>query len=250
MAKRLENKVALITGSGGGIGKAAAALFAAEGAKVVIAELSEELGVRAQQDIRAAGGDVTFIQTDVTDEANVKDTVARTCALYGKLDILYNNAGLSTKGDGPVTEVETEEFWYVIRLNLFGTWTCCRYGIPELARNGGGAVVNMASVCGLIGLNRVDAYTAAKGGIVALTRSMALEYAPHRIRVNAIAPTTTLTERVIEMNKGRNLGNRERNRLGPAQPHDVAQAALYLASDESRLVTGHTLPVDSGLTST
>lgn len=247
--KRLENKVVLITGAGKGIGRAAAGLFAAEGAKVVIAELSRELGEKAERDILAEGGTVRFVPTDVTDEDSVRNAVAQTVALYGRLDVLYNNAGLSTSRDGPVTECSTEEFWNTLRLNLFGTWLCCRHGIPQIIKAGGGAVVNMASIAGLMGMLRIDAYTAAKGGVIALTRSMATEFAPHKVRVNAIAPTTTLTERVIELNKNRDLGNKTRNLLGPCDPLDIAQAALYLASDESRRVTGHILPVDSGLTS-
>jgi NAD(P)-dependent dehydrogenase (short-subunit alcohol dehydrogenase family) len=247
---RLEGKVALITGAGNGIGAEAARLFAREGARIVVAELKAEDGRAVESQIRSAGGQAVFIQTDVTDEASVQAAIQAATATYGKLDVLYNNAGASSAADGPVTEAPAEEFWRAIRLNLFGAWLCCRYGIPEIAKAGGGSVINTASVVALMGLHRLDAYTASKGGLVALTRSMAVEFAPMKVRVNALAPTTTMTPRVMELRKNRQPGNDGRNLLGPADPIDVAFAALYLASDESRRVTGHILPVDSGLTAT
>ena len=247
---RLQGKVAIITGAGKGIGLASALLFAKEGARIVIAEIDEAAGRRAESEVRSHGGEARFVRTDVTDEASVMAMAEFAVSTYGRIDILYNNAGLSTSRDGPVTEAPAEEFWSAIRLNLFGTWLCSRHVIPRMQQNGGGSVINAASVVALIGLHRVDAYTAAKGGIVALTRSMAAQFAASGIRVNALAPTTTLTERVVELSKQRKPGNHDRNRLGPADPLDVANAALFLASDESRKVTGHVLAVDSGLTST
>ena len=247
---RLAGKVALITGAGNGIGAEAARLFAREGARVVVAELQADAGRAIEAQIRAAGGDALCVQTDVTDEASVQAAIGAALSAYGRLDILYNNAGASARADGPVTEAPAEEFWRAIRLNLFGAWLCCRHAIPEIARAGGGSVINTASVVALMGLQRLDAYTASKGGLVALTRSMAVEFAAQKVRVNALAPTTTLTPRVVELRKTRQPGNDGRNLLSPAEPMDVALAALYLASDESRRVTGHILPVDSGLTAT
>lgn len=244
---RLEGKVALITGSGNGIGAEAARLFAREGARVVIAEFRQEDGRRVEAEIRRAGGEALFVHTDVTDEEAVQAAVRATTGAFGRLDILYNNAGASDRADGPVTEAPADEFWRAIRLNLFGAWLCCRHGIPEIVKAGGGSVINTASVVALMGLHRLDAYTASKGGLVALTRSMAVEFAPMRVRVNALAPTTTMTPRVMELRKDRKPGNDGRNLLGNAEPIDVAFAALYLASEESRRVTGHVLPVDSGL---
>lgn len=247
---RLQDKVAIITGAGKGIGRASAALFAREGARVVLAEIDEEAGRQVEAEIRAFGGDVRFVATDVTEEDSVQRMVGFAVETFGTVDVLYNNAGLSTSRDGPVTEAPAEEFWRAIKLNLFGTWLCSRHAIPQIQEAGGGSVINAASIVALIGLHRLDAYTAAKGGVVALTRSMAAQFAASGIRVNAIAPTTTLTERVTELSKSRKPGNHDRNRLGPADPLDIANAALFLASEESRKVTGHILAVDSGLTST
>ena len=247
---RLQGKVALITGAGNGIGAEAARLFAREGARVLLAEMDPRGGRSVEQEIRDAGGDALFVQTDVTDEAQVQAAVQSAVDGHGRLDILYNNAGAASPADGPVTEAPAEEFWRAIRLNLFGTWLCCRHAIPRIAAGGGGSVINTTSVVALLGLHGLDAYTASKGGLVALTRSLAAEFAAQNVRVNAIAPTTVLTPHSRERSGDRKPGNRERNRLGPAEPIDVALAALYLASDESRRVTGHILPVDSGLTST
>jgi NAD(P)-dependent dehydrogenase (short-subunit alcohol dehydrogenase family) len=163
--------------------------------------------------------------------------------------VLHNNAGGSTSEDANAVEAPLEEFWRAIRLDLFGTFLGCRFGIPEIVRSGGGSVINMASVVALMGFPGRDCYTAAKGGVAALTRSLAVEFGPKGVRVNAIAPTVTLTERVRALLAG-NPAMRalsETHLLGLGQPADMAQAALYLASDESRIVTGVVLPVDSGL---
>lgn len=247
---RLHDKTVLITGAGAGIGKAAALLFAAEGARVAVAEFVPALGQETVRQIREAGGEALFCATDVGDADQVERAVRQTVAHFGGLNVLYNNAGGSSAEDGPVTTTSTDEFWRSIRLNLFGTWLCCRFAIPELIKAGGGAVVNTASVASEMGLPGRDAYTAAKGGVAALTRSMAVEYAAHKVRVNAVAPGRTQTERLAKLHSvghtSRALDNR--HLLGWAQPLDVAQAALYLASDESRVTTGQVLCVDSGIT--
>jgi NAD(P)-dependent dehydrogenase (short-subunit alcohol dehydrogenase family) len=169
---------------------------------------------------------------------------------YGRLDVLCNNAGGSSSRDGPVTSVDLDEFWRAIKLNLLGTWLGCRFGIPEIVKAGGGAVVNMSSVGAVMGLPGRDAYTASKGAVNALTRSMAVEFAPHKVRVNAIAPSRTQTERLKQLHA---IGHTSRaldtrHLLGWAEPLDVAHAALYLASDASRVTTGQVLRVDSGIT--
>jgi len=248
-AGRLQAKVALITGAGAGIGKAAAHLFAREGASIVVAEINAERGAAVTAALVQAGAQALHVLLDVTDEASVAAGVQAAIQRFGRLDILYNNAGASSVGDSRVTQTTVEEFRRTIELNLVGTFLCCKHAIPELVKAGGGAVVNTSSAAGLMGLPDIDSYTAAKGGVVAMTRSMAVEFASSKVRVNAVAPTSTTTERVLEMYKHRPpTGLRTRNLLGSATPEDVAYAALFLASDEARVITGVVLPVDSGVT--
>jgi NAD(P)-dependent dehydrogenase (short-subunit alcohol dehydrogenase family) len=245
---RLDGKVAFITGSGSGIGRAGASLFAREGAKVVVADISREGGERTVALIRDLGGDSTFIHTDVTDPPSVAGAIAQTVAAYGKLNVLYNDAGGSTAEDGAVTDVSIEEFWRTIRVDLYGTFLCCKYGIPELIKAGGGSVINTTSYVALAGIKGRDAYTAAKGGVLSITRSMAANYGKHKVRVNAIAPGATLTDRVRKfLENDPRLAKMESNHLlGMGEPEDVARMALFLASDESRIITGAVFPVDSG----
>jgi NAD(P)-dependent dehydrogenase (short-subunit alcohol dehydrogenase family) len=247
---RLRGKVALITGAGSGIGRHAAQLFAAEGARVAVAERDAASGQETADLIRERGGDAIFVQFDVTQEASVRAGIAATVARFGALHVIYNNAGGSTLADGPVTEVPIDEFRRAIELDLFGTFLVCRYGIPELIKAGGGSVVNATSVVALMGWPGKDAYTATKGAVTALTRSMAVEYAPHRVRVNAVAPCVTRTPRVLAQLEALETTQKlaEQHLLGLAEVEDVAQAALFLASDESARTTGHILAVDSGLT--
>lgn len=246
----LKDKVALITGAGIGIGATAAGLFARNGARVVIAEINEEQGRIVAEELKAQGLDALFVRTDVTDAGSVQACVAEAVRHFGKLDVIYNNAGGSSMKDGDVTRVEADEFWRAIKLDLFGTWLVCHYGIPELIRAGGGAVVNASSVVALMGWPGKDAYTAAKGGISALTRSMAVEFAPHKVRVNAVAPGVTRTPRVVAQLAALETTQKltAAHLLGIVEPIDVANAALFLASDASGKTTGQILPVDSGLT--
>ncbi len=246
---RLAGKVAFITGAGTGIGRCTAELFAREGARVVVAEIDPVSGEETAHRIVGAGGDAIAIPTDVGEPDSIEAAIRQAVRHYGRLDVLHNNAGGSTGVDANVVDAPLEEFWRAIRLDLFGTFLGCRFGIPEIIRSGGGSVINMASVVALMGFPGRDCYTAAKGGVVALTRSLAVEFGPQRVRVNAIAPTITLTERVRAILAGnpamQALG--DKHLLGLGEPADMAQAALYLASDESRITTGIVLPVDSGL---
>jgi NAD(P)-dependent dehydrogenase (short-subunit alcohol dehydrogenase family) len=251
---RLAGKVAFITGGGGGIGRATAERFAEEGAKVVIAEIDDTTGAAAAEAARARGknfgGDAHFIPCDVRERTKVEAAFAETIRRYGRLDILHNNAGGSTPQDGPVTEVAEEEFWRAITLDLYGTFLCSRLGIPHLIKAGGGSIINMSSIVALRALPGRDCYTAAKGAIASLTRSMAVEYAPHKIRVNAIAPGVVLSERVKKlMESAKDIEKLAATHLlGLGLPIHIADMAVYLASDESAITTGQVLSVDSGAT--
>ena len=245
---RLEGKVAFLAGATTGIGQRTAELFAAEGARVAIAGRRSAAGEAVAQGIRAQGGQALFVQVDVTDPANTAQAIDAAAAHFGHLDILFNNAGGSTPRDGRVTEAPDDEFWRAIKLDLFGTWNCCRYGIPHLLRAGGGSVINMASMVAVSPTIGRDAYTSAKGAVVALTSSMAREYAANKIRVNALAPGAVGTERILKMIETvpGAKGIVARQTLGLITPEEVAWAAVFLASDESRTLTGQTLAIHGG----
>jgi len=242
---RLEGKRALITGSASGIGRAAAKLFAKEGARLTLCDIKLEENNGLAEEIRSTGGEALPIHTDVGDPEAMQTAFERSIKAFDGLDVIYNNAGGATANDGRITEIDLEEFWHAIRLNLFGTVLGCRYGIPHLVASGGGSVINTASIRALIGTSGADAYTSAKGGITALTRALALQWAHANIRVNAISPGVILTDRVRQL-----LSDddpiRAKTPLGPSQPEEVAPLAVYLASDESRQVTGAILPIDGG----
>ena len=244
---RLEGKTAIITGAGTGIGREAALLFAREGAQVVIAERDTEAARRVAAE---AGQGAIAITCDITEEASVSEMIATCLKTFGKIDILYNNAGGSSRQDAPITEVALDEFWRTIRLDLFGTVLTSKLVLPHMITAGRGVVVNTSSMVAAYGRQGAHSYTAAKGGIVSLTRAMAAEYAASGIRVNAVAPGITLSPRVAaRVNEGRiRQSDLDRHRLGLPAPIDIALAALFLASDEARFITGHILPVDSGMT--
>ena len=247
---RLAGKIALITGTASGIGREAAILFAREGARVAAVDIDVAGGEETVRRAAAGGArDARFIRADVTDPESMQAAVRETVATFGPLTVLYNNAGGSTMQDGPAPGVSLDEFWRAIKLDLFGTFLGCRFGIPEIVKAGGGAVVNTASVVALMGFPGRDAYTAAKGGVAAITRSLAVQYGRDKVRVNAVAPGVTRTPRVEALLAGTPaLAQTEaQHLLGLCEPADVAQAAVYLASDESARTTGHILAVDSGL---
>jgi NAD(P)-dependent dehydrogenase (short-subunit alcohol dehydrogenase family) len=248
---RVSGKIALITGAGSGIGRTAAILFAREGSQVVVADIGENEGRQTVAKIEALGGQALFVHMDVTLADSVEAAFHAAVQRFGRLDILYNNVGGTNPKDGPITDVSLEVLEGSLRRDLLGTMLCCRFGIREMLKSGGGAVVNTASVVALMGkpAPAQEGYTAAKGAIVAMTRSMAVHYAPHRIRINAIAPGLTLTDRIQRRLAQGAIPKAflERQLLGLVEPIDVAQAALFLASNEARAITGHTLPVDGGM---
>lgn len=251
---RLQGKVAFITGAGGGIGRATAERFAEEGAKVMLVDINRELGEAAAASARGmagnSGGDAQFMYCDITDKASVTAAIDATIARFGALHILHNNAGGSTPQDGPVTDAPEEEFWRVMKLDVFGTFLCSKVAIPHIARSGGGSVINMASNLALMAVRGRACYGAAKGAVASLTRAMALDHAGQKIRVNAIAPSATLSDRVkklMEVNPAlAKMG--DSHLLGLGLPIHIANMAVYLASDEAAITTGQVFPVDSGVT--
>jgi NAD(P)-dependent dehydrogenase (short-subunit alcohol dehydrogenase family) len=247
--KRLQGKVAVVTGATSGIGETTARLFAREGAKVAIAARSADRGESIAAEIVAEGGEAIFMKTDVSEPESVEASFATISDRFGHLDVLFNNAGGSSSADGALTVAPLEEFWRCIKLDLFGTWLCSRAAIPLMQKSGGGSIINSASIVGEMGIPNRDAYTAAKGGIIALTRSMAVEFAKDGIRVNVVIPGAVMTPRVAAFfQREPHLKKQEEAYLlGFADPIDVANAALFLASDESRRTTGQKLPVDSGI---
>jgi len=249
---RLAGRAALISGGAWGIGRAAAALFAREGAKVAIADIDAAAGA----DIAASLG-AHFIHTDVSDEASVQAAVAATEATFGKLDILMNCAGGSISADAPLGKVDIATVWArTMQLDLLGTIHCCQHGIPAIVRAGGGAVVNMSSGAALRGASPAHIYTAAKGGILSLTRALAGTYAKDNVRVNAICAGRILTERIVARYGTPDAPKPAEDQNADARvkdypfwvgtPQDIAGIALFLASDESRMITGAAIPADGG----
>ena len=250
--ERLAGKRAVITGAGSGIARAAARIFVAEGAQVVIAEIDEEKG---QASAAEAGDAAIYIHTDVTDEASVKTTMAEAKERLGGIDILFNCAGGSLLDDNSVTEVDMSVWDYTIPLDLKGPFLCCRHGVPKLIESGGGSIVNVSSVVALRGNHPAHVYSAAKGGIISLTRSLAGVYSEHGVRANAICPGLIKTQRVLDRYIERerpnsrvgSVGTFESYPFGVGEPEDIANIALFLASDESRMVNAAVIPAEGGI---
>lgn len=243
---RLAGKIAVITGAAAGIGKASAALFAREGATVVMADVKTELGEAAAASIRETGGAAEFVTADVSQEDAVRALIDGAVERHGRLDILYNNAGGATPRDGKVTDMPLDEFWRTISVDLFGPFLGCRFAIPHMERNGGGSIINTTSIRALTGTAGADAYSSAKGGVIALTKALAMQWHTAGIRINAIGPGMVLTERVAAMLDPETNPIAIKSLMGPMQPDDIAYLALYLASDESRRITGAIYPAESG----
>jgi NAD(P)-dependent dehydrogenase (short-subunit alcohol dehydrogenase family) len=249
---RLEGKVALITGAGNGMGRAASLLFAREGARVVVADARADDGRETVDAVRADGGDAAFVAVDVADDAAVRAMVEFATATYGALHVLYNNAGVFPTDDGGVTETPEPTWDRVLDVNLKGVWLGCRHGIPALLESGGGSIVNVASFVALMGAATAQiAYTASKGGVVAMTREIAVEYARQGIRANALCPGPIDTPLLADLlrdpaQRARRMVHIPMGRLGRAD--ELARAALFLASDDSSFMTGTALVVDGGIT--
>jgi NAD(P)-dependent dehydrogenase (short-subunit alcohol dehydrogenase family) len=249
---QLENKVAIVTGGAMGIGRAAALALAREGARVVVADIEAGGGAATAEAIRAAGGEAVFQPTDVGVTRDVERLVQAAVARYGRLDVLFNNVGVAIPGS--VVEMDEDAWDRVINLNLTSIWRGMKFAIPEMIRGGGGSIINTNSVQALIGFLVWAGYAASKGGINALTQQAAVEYAPHKVRINAIAPGTIMTpmnERILansddpqrQMDLWTNL--HALGRVG--QPGEVAEVVVFLASEASSFITGEVLRVDGGM---
>jgi NAD(P)-dependent dehydrogenase (short-subunit alcohol dehydrogenase family) len=250
---RLSNKVAIITGSGSGMGQAAAELFAREGASVVVTDISAEMGEATVRSIRNAGGRAIFVKANVADEDEVKHMVNTAIDAFGRVDVLYNNAGIMPSDDGSVTDL-TEATWdRILDVNLKSAFLCSKYTIPHMMKQGKGSIINIASFVAFMGCTvPQDAYTASKGGMLSLTKSFAVQYGRYGIRCNAICPgpiETPLLRTLWTNEEARDL-RLSRIPLGRfGEPEDIIYMALYLASDESSLTTGAWLIVDGGISS-
>jgi NAD(P)-dependent dehydrogenase (short-subunit alcohol dehydrogenase family) len=250
---RLQNKVAVITGSASGIGRECALLFAAEGAAVVISDLNDEAGAATVRDIRQnSGSEAIYVHADVSKTADVEHLITKAVDTFGKLDVMMNNAGIFPDADGSVTDTSEDVWDLVMRVNLKGVFLGCKHAIPALLASGGGSIVNVASFVAVMGAAVPQiAYTASKGGVLSMTREIAVEFARKNIRANALCPgpvETPLMHTIFSdpVKKNRRLVHIPPGRF--AQPREVAQAALFLASDESSFVNGATFMVDGGIT--
>jgi NAD(P)-dependent dehydrogenase (short-subunit alcohol dehydrogenase family) len=250
---RLVDRVAIVTGGAMGIGKGIATVLAREGAKVVVADVNAEEGARTAEELTRAGRDAVFVPTDVGEEKQVRAMVQRAVDRYGSLSILVNNAAIGVYT--PVHETTLDAWERCLRVNLTGPFLCAKYALPHLKTAGGGAIVNIASVHAYQNVGGTAPYAASKGGLAALTRVMAIDYARDGIRVNAICPGwvyTPLIERIFRESgdfEGMRRTVAQRQLLGRlGTPEDIGHAVLYLVSNESSFVTGTSLFVDAGLT--
>jgi NAD(P)-dependent dehydrogenase (short-subunit alcohol dehydrogenase family) len=249
---RLDGKVAVITGGGSGIGRVASLLFASEGASVVVADVVTDRAESAAAEIVAAGGSATAVSVDVSDQAQVESMVATAVSTYGGLHVLFNNAGIFPDDDGGVLETPPDTWTKVMEVNLKGVWLGCRAAVPAMLESGGGSIINVASFVALVGAATAQiAYTASKGGVLAMTREVAVEYARKGIRANSICPGPIETPLLAELladpaRRERRLVHIPMGRFG--RPEEIAKAALFLASDEASFVTGSALVVDGGIT--
>ena len=250
---RLQDKVALITGAGSGIGRQTAALFASEGARVVAVDIDAEAGAAVVDEVGAAGGEAIFVRADVAKGADCAAMVEAAETEFGALHVLFNNAGISHIDDADAVDTDEAVWDLTMAVNLKGVFLGCKHGVPALRRAGGGSIINTASFVALLGAATPQlAYTASKGGVLALTRELAVVHAREGIRINALCPGPLRTELLMkyldtEEKRQRRLVHIPMGRFGEAD--EIARAALYLASDESSYVTGTAFTVDGGITS-
>jgi NAD(P)-dependent dehydrogenase (short-subunit alcohol dehydrogenase family) len=246
---RLEGKVCVITGAGGGMGREAALLFSEEGASVCVADVDGD----AAEETAAACRDAFAVRVDVADSESVRDMYDATAERYGGVDVLYNNAGISPPDDDSILVTEPDAWNRVLAVNATGVYLCCKHGIPHLLERGGGSVINVASFVALMGAATSQiAYTASKGAVLAMSRELAVQFARQGVRVNALCPGPVETPLLLRI-FGDDAAAYERRRIHLpmgrlAKPREVVNAALFLASDESSYVTGSTFLVDGGLT--
>ncbi|MFH1614993.1 MAG: SDR family NAD(P)-dependent oxidoreductase [Planctomycetota bacterium] len=247
---RLKNKIVAITGAGQGIGRAAAELFADEAAEVYLLEINEQSGLEVEKIINDRGGRAYFIKTDVSNADSVNEAFTK----IENLDILYNNAAIFlSKYDGKISDISFQAWDRIIKCNLFGFYHCCKYGVNKIRQNGGGVIINTSSSAAVMGIPGCDAYTATKGAVLSLTRSLAVEYGPENIRVNCIVPAGIFTPMIEESNLNNPdfdeesfLNQTPLRRWGTAK--DIARLALFLASDESAYLNGAIILADGGIT--
>jgi len=249
---RLEDKVCIITGGGSGMGRVAAELFAREGAKVVVAEVTEEAGQDTARTVTEAGGQATFVRADVSNEAEARAMVDHAITTFGRVDVLYNNAGIMPAADHSVIDTDVATWDKVMAVNVRGVFLGCKYAIPRMVEQGSGSVINIASFVALLGCSvPQDAYTASKGAILSLTRSLAVQFGPNGVRSNAICPGPVETPLLLdwlvkdEEAKRIRLARNPTGRFG--KPEEIVAMAVYLASDESRWTNGASLVVDGGI---
>jgi NAD(P)-dependent dehydrogenase (short-subunit alcohol dehydrogenase family) len=251
MAKMLDGKAALVTGASSGIGRAAALAMAREGARILVADMTEAGGNETVELIRKAGGEAVFAKINVAQPSDAAAMVTAAVKAFGRLDCAFNNAGVSGKIARTAEDTE-ENFDHIMAVNLRGVWLCMKYEIQQMLTQGGGAIVNTASAAGLVGSHGMPAYTASKHGVIGLTKTAALEYARAKVRVNAVCPGGIDTAMVAGMVashprlKDVLVGVEPVARMG--QPSEIGEAVTWLLSDYASFVTGCSLPVDGGMT--
>lgn len=242
-------KIALVTGGGSGIGRQVALAFAREGASVVVADLVTEGGEKTVQMIKDKGCEAIFVKADVSKAADVEALVQKTVDTFGRLDCAHNNAGIEGK-QGLLADTTEEEWDRVININLKGVFLCMKYEIPQMLKQGGGAIVNTSSVAGLLGFQNIAPYTASKHGVAGLTKTAALEYATKGIRINAVCPGVIRTPMIDRFTGGSKEAEAAFTALEPVGrlglPEEIAEAVVWLCSDAASFVTGHPMVVDGG----